>query len=86
MAAAIQEDYGDWQEIKGIQLQGKATPVGQLEKARVIPLFIRKFPSLRLFWLVLIPPSGWRLRKCINWFRERFGIWTTRRVFLPGRN
>lgn len=49
VAAAIHEDYHDWREIKGIQLQGEAVPVGPVEKARVIALFTRKFPSLSVF-------------------------------------
>ena len=50
VAAAIQEDYGEWREIKGIQLQGEATPVGSMEKVGVILLFLRKFPSLCHFF------------------------------------
>lgn len=49
VAAAIHEDYHDWRDIRGIQLRGEATPVGQIEKTRIIPLFIRKFPSVGLF-------------------------------------
>lgn len=49
VAAAIHEDYHDWREVKGIQLQGEAVPVGPVEKARVIALFTRKFPSVSIF-------------------------------------
>lgn len=50
VAAAIHEDYHDWREIKGIQLLGEATPAGTIEKARVIALFTRKFPSVSAFF------------------------------------
>jgi len=49
VAAAVHEDYHDWRDIKGIQLRGEATPVGRIEKARIIPLFVRKFPSVGSF-------------------------------------
>ncbi|MCL6639730.1 MAG: pyridoxamine 5'-phosphate oxidase family protein [Firmicutes bacterium] len=49
VAAAIHEDYHDWREIKGIQLQGEAVPVGPVEKARIITLFTIKFASLSVF-------------------------------------
>lgn len=46
VAAAVHEDYHNWREIKGIQLQGEAKPVGIVEKTRIIALFARKFLSL----------------------------------------
>jgi len=46
VAAAIHEDYHDWREIKGIQLQGEAVPVGLVEKTRIIALFTHKFLSV----------------------------------------
>ncbi|MEW6663356.1 MAG: pyridoxamine 5'-phosphate oxidase family protein [Bacillota bacterium] len=49
VAAAIHEDYSDWEEIKGIQLFGKAAPVGAMEKSQVLGLFIQKFSSLKTF-------------------------------------
>lgn len=45
VAAAIHKDYHDWREIKGIQLQGEAKPVGIVEKTRILALFTRKFLS-----------------------------------------
>lgn len=50
VGVAIHEDNPDWQKIKGIQLQGEAAPVGPVEKARIVALFIRKFPSLSFFF------------------------------------
>ncbi len=45
VAAAITEDYQNWQEIKGIQLEGQAERVSSgLEKARVMAAYLKKYP------------------------------------------
>jgi uncharacterized protein len=43
-AATIQEDYRDWPEIKGIQLEGRVAAVEEAELARVRALYGAKFP------------------------------------------
>ncbi len=43
-AATIQEDYRDWPEIKGVQLEGRAAPVDPAELGRVKALYAAKFP------------------------------------------
>jgi len=43
-AATIQEDYRDWPEIKGIQLEGKVAPVDPAELSRARALYGGKFP------------------------------------------
>ncbi|HEY6002001.1 MAG TPA: pyridoxamine 5'-phosphate oxidase family protein [Anaeromyxobacter sp.] len=43
-AAAIHEDYRDWPDIKGIQLEGRAAPVPEAEIDRVRALYGAKFP------------------------------------------
>lgn len=42
-AAAIHEDYRDWPDIKGIQLEGRAVPVPEAEIERVRGLYGAKF-------------------------------------------
>src|SRR5690242_4185913 len=47
VAVTIQEDYHDWREIKGIQLEGRVTLVdGVLEKAKAMAIYARKYPDV----------------------------------------
>ena len=47
VAVTIQEDYKDWREIKGIQLEGKVALVdGILEKAKAMAVYARKYPQI----------------------------------------
>ncbi|MBM2831320.1 MAG: hypothetical protein HW414_372 [Dehalococcoidia bacterium] len=50
VSVAINEDYRDWREIKGIQLEGIAGKVtSPVEKARALTLYLSKFPFVRDF-------------------------------------
>ena len=51
VAVTIQEDYHDWREIKGIQLEGQVALVdGVLEKAKAMAVYARKYPGvIKLF-------------------------------------
>ena len=49
VAATIQEDYGDWPEIKGIQLEGSARRIKGREKEEAVAAFRAKYPLLREF-------------------------------------
>jgi uncharacterized protein len=44
VAATVHEDYLEWREIKGIQLEGTVEQVAAAEEARVRELYARKFP------------------------------------------
>jgi uncharacterized protein len=44
VAATIQEDYKDWREIKGIQLEGQARQINGAEQAAAIVRYSAKFP------------------------------------------
>lgn len=44
VSATIQEDYKDWREIKGIQLEGKARRIEGVEQAAAIARYGLKFP------------------------------------------
>ncbi len=46
VAATIQEDYKDWPEIKGIQLEGQVYQIKGTEKATTIALYGAKFPVI----------------------------------------
>lgn len=51
VAVTVQEDYKDWREIKGIQLEGKVVAVESvLEKAKAMTAYARKYPTvIKLF-------------------------------------
>lgn len=50
IAATISEDYHNWKEIKGIQLEGRAVQVtGAVEKARAMAAYLEKFPFVADF-------------------------------------
>jgi uncharacterized protein YhbP (UPF0306 family) len=51
VAVTVQEDYKDWREIKGIQLEGRAMPVdGVIDKAKAMAVYARKYSDvIRLF-------------------------------------
>lgn len=57
VAVTIQEDYKDWREIKGIQLEGRVVPVdGVIEKAKAMTIYARKYPDV--IQLFTDPTSG----------------------------
>ncbi len=51
VAVTVQEDYKDWREIKGIQLEGKIVGVDSpLEKVKAMTVYARKYPAvIKLF-------------------------------------
>ena len=51
VAVTVQEDYHDWQMIKGIQLEGTAILVDSIiEKAKAMAVYARKYPEvIKLF-------------------------------------
>ena len=46
VAATMQEDYADWPDIKGIQLEGQATRITGVERASAIARYGMKFPFI----------------------------------------
>ena len=44
VAATVHEDYHDWREIKGIQLEGSVEQVSAAEEASIRELYGNKFP------------------------------------------
>jgi uncharacterized protein YhbP (UPF0306 family) len=44
VSATIQEDYADWPEIKGVQLEGAAGEISGDEETRARKLYGEKFP------------------------------------------
>lgn len=51
VAAAINEDPDDWRQIRGVQLEGRASRVSSpIEKAKALALYVRKFPFVKGFF------------------------------------
>lgn len=44
VAATVHEDYHDWREIKGIQVEGTVEQVSAAEEASIRELYGKKFP------------------------------------------
>ena len=46
VAATVQENYRQWGDIRGIQLEGEATPISGAERQMAITLYGEKFPAV----------------------------------------
>jgi hypothetical protein len=46
VAATIQEDYRDWQEIQGIQLEGRVSLLTDVSRETAISRYLQKYPFL----------------------------------------
>lgn len=47
VAVTVQEDYHDWRQIKGIQLEGRVMLVDSLiEKGKAMAVYARKYPEV----------------------------------------
>jgi uncharacterized protein YhbP (UPF0306 family) len=57
VAATIQEDYRDWRQIKGVQLEGSVALIDSvIEKTKALAVYARKYPEvIKLF---MDPTSG----------------------------
>ena len=66
-AATIQEDYCDWAQIKGIQIEGRVSELKGDEEARARRLYGEKFPVAGP--LANIPPAIVKALAKVRWFR-----------------
>ena len=72
-AATIQEDYRDWAQIKGIQLEGLVRELQGEEERRAQQLYGEKFPIAGP--MATVPPAIVKALARVRWFRlvpERF--------------
>ena len=67
VAATIQEDYKDWREIKGIQLEGRASRLDGEEQAAARTHYATKFPFIAD--LARAPNEIARALSQIAWYR-----------------
>ena len=66
VAAAIQEDYGHWERIQGIQLEGLVSVLSGRQREAAIDLFGKKFP-----FLIQAPKPVAAALERVDWFRLR---------------
>lgn len=63
-AATIQENYGNWEEIKGIQLEGVVQQLQDKERLAAIKLYTAKFPFINQ------PNSSMKVALTkVNWYQ-----------------
>jgi uncharacterized protein YhbP (UPF0306 family) len=46
IAATIQEDYRDWQQIRGVQLEGRVSLLTDVSRETAIANYLQKYPFL----------------------------------------
>lgn len=86
-AATVQEDYRDWPEIKGIQMEGRVAVLAGLDRERALRLYARKFPLIadpaeagisdalsRVWWYSLIPERVYFVDNSVG-FGHRDQVW-----------
>jgi hypothetical protein len=69
VAATVQEDYADWREIRGIQLEGEAARIAGAEEAAAVLRYGQKFPVVA--HLASAPREIARAFERIRWYRIR---------------
>jgi len=65
-AATIQENYADWREVQGIQMEGEVTQLGGAAAAGAAVTFLARFPFLKV--------AGTALQQAMSgssWYRFR---------------
>jgi len=67
VAVTIQEDYSDWLEIKGVQLEGHATELSGAEEVMARRLYAQKFPVTGL--LAQAPAAIVTALARVRWYR-----------------
>lgn len=66
-AATIQEDYREWSQIKGIQLEGRVVALQGEEEKHAQQLYGEKFPVIGP--LSMIPPAIVKALVKVRWYR-----------------
>ena len=66
-AATIQEDYREWPEIKGIQLEGRVIELQGDEEKRARQIYGDKFPAIGP--LAKVPPAIVEALAKVRWYR-----------------
>jgi uncharacterized protein len=64
VAATIQEDYDEWQAIKGIQLEGRVQLLAGVERERAVAVYRQRHS-----FLAAVPEPILRALGRVNWYR-----------------
>jgi uncharacterized protein YhbP (UPF0306 family) len=67
VAVTIQEDYSDWLEIKGVQIEGVATEISGTEEQRARKLYGKKFPVIGM--LAQAPAAIAKALAKVRWYK-----------------
>jgi uncharacterized protein YhbP (UPF0306 family) len=67
VAATVQEDYGDWPDIKGVQMEGTVRLITGAERLAAIARYGAKFPVVGN--LAAAPPEIIRAMQRVAWYR-----------------
>jgi uncharacterized protein YhbP (UPF0306 family) len=67
VAVTIQEDYVDWQEIKGVQIEGVACEISGAEEGKARRLYGEKFPIVGK--LSLAPAAIVKALAKVRWYK-----------------
>jgi len=67
VSAAVHEDYADWREIKGVQLEGIAAVIAGEEEEKARRLYAEKFPVVGN--LAQAPDSIVRALAKVRWYK-----------------
>lgn len=67
VAVTIQEDYADWLEIKGVQIEGCAAEISGSEEEKARSLYGQKFPVVGL--LAQAPAAIVKALAKVRWYR-----------------
>ena len=67
VAVTIQEDYADWLQIKGIQMEGTVWEISGEEEALARRLYAEKFPALGL--LTKAPAALVKALAKVRWYK-----------------
>ena len=67
VAVTIQEDYSDWLEIKGVQIEGVASEISGAEEEKARRLYGQKFPVVGM--LAKAPGAIVKALAKVRWYR-----------------
>ncbi|MDD2735711.1 MAG: pyridoxamine 5'-phosphate oxidase family protein [Desulfuromonadaceae bacterium] len=67
VAVTIQEDYSDWLEIKGVQIEGVASEISGTEEEKARRLYGQKFPVIGM--LAQAPSAIVKALGKVRWYR-----------------
>ncbi len=91
VAVTIQEDYTDWLEIKGVQMEGVASEISGVEEEKARKLYGQKFPVVGL--LAQAPAAIVKALAKVRWYKivpqrlyfidNSFGLGSRDEIKLP---